>query len=90
MAIDTAAERITATNFLVGLRILFPTGSIDQSNRQAAARTVSAIFSIPSIVYLDGPIDLRPAVSATYTISFAVDSALSVKPAVTGTPGVDT
>lgn len=89
MAIDTAAERITATNFLVGLRILFPNGSIDQSNRQASCRTCVAILAIPPIVYLDGPIDIKPAVSATYSISFAIDSALSIKPAITGTPGLD-
>ena len=89
MAIDTANERLSATNLLIGLRILFPTGSIDQANRQAAARTISAIYSIAPIVFLDSGIDIKPAINATTTIELTIESALSVKPAIKANMGIN-
>ena len=89
MAIDSAAERISATNQLIGLRVLLPNGSIDQSNRQASARTVTAILAIAPIVFLDSAIDIKPAVNASYAMTAAIDSVLSLKPAVNANPGMN-
>ncbi len=89
MAIDREAERVSAINQLTGLRVLFPNGSIDQDNRQAACRTCVSVLAIPPIVMFDCAITLMQAIRATITNEQAIDSPITVDPAINGTPGTN-
>ena len=86
MAIDTASKRITSSNLLTGYRILIPRGLTDQTFRQAGARTASAIFAIPKIVFFDGAITIEPAlIYSTLSNTSSIDAAVTIKPYNAGT-----
>ena len=89
MPIDTKFERMSAGNQLVGLRVLFPNGSIDQDNRQAAARTIAAIHSIPPIRFLMAAITMNAFLSGTISSSAYLNAAITSAPYLNGTITTD-